>query len=154
MSNFCFLLLVVIDIPRSALAHFLHYVPSISKGPALWSWSILYVLLLTRYSAPALTTRQWRSRSKNSGISPHMYTYPFFQSSCAVMSRCRFTHLTRSGDGTHGPDIFILVQLPFQPWNVNSTGRTDFESYTCIVLQACATYGTVRQCLGPWICAH
>ena len=44
----------------------------------MWSLSILHVLLLTRYSAPTLTTRQWRNRLKLLGISPHMYTFPFF----------------------------------------------------------------------------
>ena len=112
----------VIDILRSALTHFVHYVPFISGGPAMWSLSILHVLLLTRYSAPTLTTRQCRNRWKNSSISPHMYTYPFFNPHMWSLSRCRFTHLTRSGGGTRSPDIFISAPLPFQQWNVSSTG--------------------------------
>ena len=89
----------------------------------------------------------------------------FFNPHIWSMSRCRFTHLTRSGGGTRSPDIFISVPLPFQQWNVSSTGlqnwnkfgatsqfmqncqsviywstKTEFESYTCIVLQACTPY--------------
>ena len=45
------------------------------------------------------------------------------------MSRCRFTHLTRSGGGTRSPDIFILVQLRFQPWNVSSTGLQIWKQF-------------------------
>ena len=62
----------MIDILRSALTHFVHSVPFMSKGPAMWSLSILHVLLLTRYSAPTLTTRQWRNRLKEFR---HLTTY-------------------------------------------------------------------------------
>ena len=163
----------VVDIPRSALTHFVHYVPFISKGPAMWSLSILHVLLLARYSAPTLTTRQWRNRLKKSGVSPHMYTYPFFQSSYVVYVKMPFHPSDQKRGWYTQPRHFYIgstaisavkrefnrfanlktirrnlavhAELSIRCWST----RTDFESYTwCIAFQACTPYD-LRQCLGP-----
>ena len=164
----------VIDIPRSALTHFVHYVPFISKGPAMWSLSILHVLLLARYSAPTLTTRQWRNRLKKSGVSPHMYTYPFFQSSYVVYVKMPFHPsdqkrgwYTQPGHFYIGSTAISAVKREFNRFANLKTNSAQpcsscrtvnpllehqdrFWSYTwCIAFQACTPYN-LRQCLGPW----
>ena len=144
----------------------------------MWSLSILHVLLLTRYSAPTLTTRQWRNRLKHLGISPHMYTFPFFQTSNVVYVKMPFhppdpkrRWYKQSGHFYVGSTAITAVKREFNRvaklkqirrnlavhaelstryWS----NRSDFETYTCIVLQACTTYedAWVREHLyiGSW----
>jgi hypothetical protein len=122
--------------------------------------------------SPQMTTRQWRNRFKNPGISPHMYlyTYPFFQSSYVVYVKMPFhppdqkrRWYTRSGHFYIGSTAISAVKRDFnrfaklkQIWR-NPTvhaelsvrywsTRTIFESYTCIVLQACTTYDNACVC--------
>ena len=130
----------------------------------MWSLSILHVLLLTRYSAPTLTTRQWRNRFKLLGISPHMYTFPLFQTSNVVYVKMPFhppdpkrRWYKQSGHFYVGStaitavkrefnrvaklkqirrNLAVHAELSIRYWS----NRSDFETYTCIVLQACTTY--------------
>jgi hypothetical protein len=162
----------VIDILRSALTHFVHYVPFISGGPAMWSLSILHVLLLTRYSAPTLTTRQCRNRWKNSSISPHMYTYPFFQSSHVVSVKMPFhppdqkrRWYTQSGHFYIGSTAISAVKREFNRLAKLKQIRRNLavhaelsiryilehQDRVWIVHVYCfASMHNVRQCLGPW----
>ena len=130
----------------------------------MWSLSILHVLLLTRYSAPTLTTRQWRNRLKLLGISPHMYTFSLFQTSNVVYVKMPFhppdpkrRWYKQSGHFYVGStaitavkrefnrvaklkqirrNLAVHAELSIRYWS----NRSDFETYTCIVLQACTTY--------------
>ena len=130
----------------------------------MWSLSILHVLLLTRCSAPTLTTRQWRNRLKLLGISPHMYTFPFFQTPNVVYLKMPFhppdpkrRWYKQAGHFYVGStaitavkrefnrvaklkqiqrNLAVHAELSIRYWS----NKSDFETYTCIVLQACTTY--------------
>ena len=125
-SKCCFLLLTFCARLWSILIHF---DPFCALWPAMWSLSTLHVLLLAHYSAPTLTTRQWRNRFKNSGISPHMYTYPFFNPNMwykqdAISPTWPEAEVVYTQSG-----LFFWVQLPFQPWNVSSTGLQNWNKF-------------------------
>ena len=71
----------------------------------------------------------WTQPLKKPGISPHMYTCPFFQSSHVVYVKMPFHPPDQKRRWSRSPDIFILVPLPFQPWNVNSTGLQNWNQF-------------------------
>jgi hypothetical protein len=56
----------------------------------MWALSLIHVLLLSRFSAPTIESRKWRNRLNFLNVSPETYTYPFFQSQCAVYVKLPF----------------------------------------------------------------
>ena len=56
----------------------------------MWALSLLQVVLLCHESAPTLDSRKWRNRLQFLKIKPSMYSYPFFQSQCAVYFKLLF----------------------------------------------------------------
>ena len=66
------------DTLRTALIQFVHYVPFMSKAPAMWSLSVLRVSFVGALPRSHIGHTKSRNRSKNLGISPHMYTSQLF----------------------------------------------------------------------------
>lgn len=83
------------DTLRTALIQFVHYVPFMSKAPAMWSLSVLRVLLLARCPALTLATQN-RETVRRIWASHHTcILLSFFQSQCVVYVRMPF----------HPPDL-------------------------------------------------
>ena len=167
----------VIDILRSALTHFVHYVPFISKEDqpcGAWAFCMFFCWHVTQLPHWLLVNVATVERIQ---ASLHICTLTrFFNPHMWSLSRCRFTHLTRSGGGTRSPDIFYigstaisavkrefnrLAKLKTNSAQPRSSCRTVNPLYTgaprqslnrtrgVLLLQACTPYN-VRQCLGPW----
>ena len=75
---------------QEALTFCIHRIPHIPKALAMWALSLIHVLLLSRFSAPTIESRKWRNRLNFLNVSPETYTYPFFQSQCAVYVKLPF----------------------------------------------------------------
>ena len=156
MSKFCFLLLTFCAQLWPILCFmFLSFRKDQPCGA--WAFCMFFCWHVTQ---PANDYSSMVQPFKNPGISPHMYlyTYPFFQSPYVVYAKMPFhppdqkrRWYTRSGHFQIGSTAISAVKREFnrfaklkQIWS-NPTvhaelsvrywsTRTDFESYTCIVL--------------------
>lgn len=78
---------------RQFLKHCIHQVPTIQKSVAMWALSLLHVVALCCFPSPHLESRKWRFRLNKLQIFPSMYTYPFFETQCAVYVKLPFLEL-------------------------------------------------------------